>query len=180
MNAIAFSLGAWPDSWSAFIIGTAGASLFLLAVVTILLLRTRRDRALEAMVADERSRDMDDKVDELTRIRREAQALFLERGYAGTTTKAIAAAAEVSEKTVFLSFPGKAALLAEIIRWNVRGDAPDERVVESAPWRAMLALPSDELLPRFADLLTQILERTALRPHTKTDEVRLQRAGARV
>jgi DNA recombination protein RmuC len=71
MNAIAFSLGAWPVSWSAFALSTAGASLFLLAVVTILLLRTRRDRALEAMVADERSREMDDKVGELTRIQAE-------------------------------------------------------------------------------------------------------------
>ncbi|MET0745998.1 MAG: DNA recombination protein RmuC [Microvirga sp.] len=71
MNGIAFTLGAWPVSWSAFILGTAGASLFLLALVTILLLRTRRDRALEARAADERSRDMDDKVDELTRIQAE-------------------------------------------------------------------------------------------------------------
>ena len=34
--------------------GMAGLSLFLLLLVTVLLLRTRRDRAMEALIADER------------------------------------------------------------------------------------------------------------------------------
>jgi len=49
----------------------AGLSLVLLLLVTMLLLRTRRERALEAAIADERAREMDDKVAELTRIQSE-------------------------------------------------------------------------------------------------------------
>ena len=51
--------------------GMAALSLVLLFLVTILLLRTRRERALEAAIADERAREMDDKVAELTRIQSE-------------------------------------------------------------------------------------------------------------
>jgi DNA recombination protein RmuC len=39
-----------------------GVSFALLTLVTLLLLRSRRERALEAAVADERAREMDDKV----------------------------------------------------------------------------------------------------------------------
>jgi DNA recombination protein RmuC len=49
----------------------AGLSLVLLLLVTVLLLRTRRERAMEAMIAAERAREMDDKVAELTRIQSE-------------------------------------------------------------------------------------------------------------
>jgi DNA recombination protein RmuC len=49
----------------------AGVSLALLLVVTVLLLRTRREQALDAAVEEERAREMDDKVAELTRIQAE-------------------------------------------------------------------------------------------------------------
>ena len=42
--------------------------------------------------------------------------LFLARGYAGTTTKAIAAAAGVSEGTIFNYFAAKSAVLLEALR----------------------------------------------------------------
>lgn len=106
---------------------------------------TRADRA-----ADTRRRILD-----------AAEQLFLERGFAGTTTKAIAASAGVVEKTVFLTFPGKAALLAELIRLRVRGDHPDQRARDSDPWRALESAPANELFPRFASLTTQVLERSA-------------------
>lgn len=95
------------------------------------------------------------------RILEAAEQLFLERGYRGTTTKAIASAAGVVEKTVFLTFPSKAALLSEVIRVAVRGDQPGERVVDSGAWQAMLAAPTEELLSRFAALMTPPLLRTA-------------------
>lgn len=95
------------------------------------------------------------------RILEAAEPLFLERGYAGTTTKAIAAAAGVVEKTVFLTFPGKAALLSELIRIRVRGEEPDVRAVESEAWRSAALAQTDDLLPRFAELIAEIHGRTA-------------------
>ena len=50
--------------------------------------------------------------------------LFLARGYAGTTTKAIAEAAGVSEGTIFNYFAAKSAVLLEALRQLV--PSPDE------------------------------------------------------
>jgi DNA recombination protein RmuC len=71
MNDVVLILGTYPLTWGKLAIGTAGLSVALLVLVTVLLLRTRRDRALEAAIADERAREMDDKVAELTRIQAE-------------------------------------------------------------------------------------------------------------
>ena len=54
-------------------------------------------------------------------------ALFVERGFAGTTVDAIAAQAGVSRKTVFTSVGGKVGLLKLAIDWALTGD--DEPVV---------------------------------------------------
>ena len=53
-----------------------------------------------------------------------ALPLFLARGYAGTTTKAIAEAAAVSEGTIFNYFAAKSAVLLEALRQLV--PSPDE------------------------------------------------------
>jgi DNA recombination protein RmuC len=71
MNDVVLILGQTALTWGQIVLGMAGFSLFLLLLVTVLLLRTRRDRAMEALIADERSREMDDKVAELTRIQSE-------------------------------------------------------------------------------------------------------------
>jgi DNA recombination protein RmuC len=71
MNDIVLILGRTSLTWGQVVMGMAGLSLVLLLLVTILLLRTRRERALEAMIAAERAREMDDKVAELTRIQSE-------------------------------------------------------------------------------------------------------------
>ncbi|GLI27271.1 hypothetical protein ARHIZOSPH14_15130 [Agromyces rhizosphaerae] len=55
------------------------------------------------------------------RIIEAAQALFVERGYAGTTIPAIAAAADVAVETVYRSASGKAGLLADAVRSAVAG-----------------------------------------------------------
>lgn len=71
MNDVVLILGKTSLTWGQVVMGMAGLSLVLLLLVTVLLLRTRRERALEAAVAAERAREMDDKVAELTRVQSE-------------------------------------------------------------------------------------------------------------
>ena len=71
MNDIVLLLGTHALTWGHIVTGMAGLSLLLLILVTMLLLRTRREKAFEAVLAEERSREMDDKVAELTRIQAE-------------------------------------------------------------------------------------------------------------
>src|SRR5438067_11941488 len=49
-------------------------------------------------------------------IRAGAQRLFLERGFAGTSTDAIAATAGVSKQTLYAYYPSKEELLADVLR----------------------------------------------------------------
>jgi DNA recombination protein RmuC len=71
MMDIALILGTRPVTWGEVVLVLSGAALFLLLTMTVLLLRSRRDRALEAAAAAERAREMDDKVAEMTRIQSE-------------------------------------------------------------------------------------------------------------
>ncbi|MFL5135354.1 MAG: DNA recombination protein RmuC, partial [Microvirga sp.] len=71
MNDVVLILGKTSLTWGQVVMGMAGLSLVLLLLVTALLLRTRRERALEAAIAAERAREMDDKVAELTRVQSE-------------------------------------------------------------------------------------------------------------
>jgi AcrR family transcriptional regulator len=90
-------------------------------------------------------------------------ALFVERGYAGTTVDAIAERAGVSRKTVFTSAGGKVGLLKLAIDWALVGDdepvALSERPVvrelvqETDPQRAVV---------KWAHLTTDIAGRLAL------------------
>src|SRR3954453_5107019 len=95
------------------------------------------------------------------KIRAAAAERFVRHGYAGTSMKAIAAAAGVSEATVFVAFPTKAALLGECIRVAVRGD--DEPAPLLAPqWpRVLLEAPPERMLGLLADGSAQLLSRTA-------------------
>ena len=90
-------------------------------------------------------------------------ALFVERGYAGTTVDAIAERAGVSRKTVFTSVGGKVGLLKLAIDWALTGDdepvALDDRPVvrdlvrETDPQRAVA---------KWARMVTGIAARLAL------------------
>ncbi len=71
MNDIVLILGNYALTLGHVVTGMAALSLLLLTLVTVLLLRTRRDKALEAALAEERAQEMDDKVAELTRIQAE-------------------------------------------------------------------------------------------------------------
>ena len=54
-----------------------------------------------------------------------AQALFVQRGYAATTMAAVAAAAGVALKTVYVAFETKSGLLRALWHLRLRGDTED-------------------------------------------------------
>ena len=67
-----------------------------------------------------------------------AMPLFARKGFAGTTTKEIARAADVSEALVFQHFPSKAALYQAIVRQGCSGDPALERFAAMTPSTATL------------------------------------------
>src|SRR5918995_466803 len=71
MKDVALILGTRPVTWGEVALAMGAAALLLLVFVTVLILRSRRDRAFEEEAAAERAREMDDKVAELTRIQSE-------------------------------------------------------------------------------------------------------------
>lgn len=71
VNDLALIAGAFSLTWGQAAIGMALAGLGLLVVLTSLLLRSRRERELEAAISAERAREMDDKVAEITRLQAE-------------------------------------------------------------------------------------------------------------
>jgi AcrR family transcriptional regulator len=96
------------------------------------------------------------------RIRLAGETLFLRDGYVRTSMAAIAAQARVAEKTVYLAYSTKAALLNDIIRIAVRGGEGAVPMTHSSSWRSMLNSASGgQLLERFAEENASILERTA-------------------
>ncbi len=83
-----------------------------------------------------------------------AEVLFLRDGYARTSIRAVAKQAGVSEATMYLAFPGKAALLDAVILRAVR-DNPSE------PLDAVLAAPPEEIIPRLAASNAALMARAA-------------------
>lgn len=71
MTAIALTLGSRPVAWGEVALGAAALSLALLLLVTALLLKARRERALEALVAAERAEEMEERVEAITRLQAE-------------------------------------------------------------------------------------------------------------
>ena len=67
MKEIAFTLLERPVSWAEAALGFAGLSLVLLLMAVIAAWRGGRSRAIEAAMAAERAREMDDKVAEMNR-----------------------------------------------------------------------------------------------------------------
>jgi len=90
-----------------------------------------------------------------------AETMFLRDGYVGTTMKAIAAHAGVSEKTMYLTFSSKATLLRQVIQLAVRGDEAPTPLAERSEWRALVAGPAAEILTRFAARNATLMTRTA-------------------
>lgn len=82
--------------------------------------------------AQESRRDRS-KREKLERIEGAARRLFAERGFEGTTTRAIAEAAEIGTGTLFVYFPEKLDLLVYLYRHDL------ERII----YRELDALPAD-------------------------------------
>lgn len=96
------------------------------------------------------------------RMRAAAERLFMQDGYEQTTMLRIAAEAGVAERTLYLAYPTKAALLAEIIKVYVRGDEGDEPLTRRAPWVEMLAATSvAAVVARFASGGAALMSRAA-------------------
>ena len=95
------------------------------------------------------------------RIRAVACRLFLADGYAATSVRSIAQAAEVAEKTVYLQYDTKLALLKEVVETTIVGD--DEAVAAAdRPWfQAIVENPDpEEKLRLLADATAVLHERT--------------------
>ena len=71
MTEIAFILLERPVTWAEAALGFAVASLALLVIVTLSSWRGVRQRAIEAAMAAERAREMDDKVADMNRLQAE-------------------------------------------------------------------------------------------------------------
>ncbi len=95
------------------------------------------------------------------RIRAAASEMFIRNGFAATTMTAVAAAAGVSERTVYLAFPTKAALLNECIRVAVRGDDGERPMLARVGWRAALDTPPNRMLGLVAEASAQLMSRAA-------------------
>jgi AcrR family transcriptional regulator len=96
------------------------------------------------------------------RMRTAAERLFMRDGYEPTTMLRIAAEAGVAEKTLYLAYPSKAALLSEIIRVAVRGGEGDQPLTRRTPWTEMLAAGSvREVVARFAAGGAELMTRAA-------------------
>jgi AcrR family transcriptional regulator len=91
-----------------------------------------------------------------------AAALFLERGYAGATVRAIAEAAEVAVPTVELGFGTKAKLLKAAIDVAIAGDDEPVPVLDRA-WAdaARTATSPAELLAVAAEVIAAAQSRSA-------------------
>jgi AcrR family transcriptional regulator len=96
------------------------------------------------------------------RMRAAAERLFMRDGYQPTTMLRIATEAGVAERTLYLAYPSKAALLDEIIRVGVRGGEGDAPLTRRAPWVEMLAATSlAEVVASFAAGGAALMSRAA-------------------
>jgi AcrR family transcriptional regulator len=86
--------------------------------------------------------------------------LFVENGYLQTTTADLAAAAEVSVKTLYLTFGSKIAVLSAALDIAIVGDDEPVSVLER-PWFAALRQESDlaAAVRIFVDGASQIIDR---------------------
>jgi TetR/AcrR family transcriptional regulator, transcriptional repressor of aconitase len=78
-----------------------------------------------------------------------AKRCFARYGFAGTTTKSIAAAASISEGLLFKHFPTKSALYAEILAEECEADPALHRLLELEPSTETLVVLIREMVRHF-------------------------------
>ena len=81
-----------------------------------------------------------------------AKRCFARHGFAGTTTKSVAAAASISEGLLFKHFPSKAALYAEILADECEADPALHRLLELEPSTETLVTLIREMVSHFQQL----------------------------
>lgn len=91
-----------------------------------------------------------------------ARTLFLERGYAGTALEAVAHAADVAPRTLYVRFGNKAALLKRVVDVAVVGDTEAIEVVRRDWFQESLTAPTlDERIAAQARGTTRLMARAA-------------------
>ena len=78
-----------------------------------------------------------------------AKRCFARHGFAGTTTKSVAAAASISEGLLFKHFPTKSALYAEILSEECAADPALHRLLELEPSTETLVVLIREMADHF-------------------------------
>ena len=78
-----------------------------------------------------------------------AKRCFARNGFAGTTTKSVAAAASISEGLLFKHFPSKSALYAEILAEECEADPALHRLLELEPSTETLVVLIREMVRHF-------------------------------
>ena len=81
-----------------------------------------------------------------------AKRCFARNGFAGTTTKSVAAAAAISEALLFKHFPSKAALYAEILAEECEADPKLAHLLGLAPSTATLVEMIQGMVRHFLDI----------------------------
>src|ERR1700760_898781 len=81
-----------------------------------------------------------------------AKRCFARHGFAGTTTKSVAAAAAISEALLFKHFPSKAALYAEILAEECEADPALAHLLGQEPSTAALVELIQSMVRHFLDI----------------------------
>lgn len=81
-----------------------------------------------------------------------AKRCFARHGFAGTTTKSVAAAASISEGLLFKHFPTKSALYAEILAEECAADPALHRLLELAPSTETLVVLIRDMVRHFQEV----------------------------
>jgi AcrR family transcriptional regulator len=81
-----------------------------------------------------------------------AKRCFARHGFAGTTTKSVAAAASISEGLLFKHFPTKSALYAEILAEECAADPELHRLLELEPSTETLVILIRDMVRHFQEV----------------------------